>query len=177
MSEANDIQQFISDQTDEWATPPEFVRPLSNAVGGFDLDPCSGAETSPIAENVFTKEDDGLAHPWYGHVWLNPPYSDTERWLRKAINQVAEDGVHSVIALVKGDSSTNWWQEYATAGNAIAFVDGRLQFGDGENNAPFASHVVVYGDPPEDVYQILANQGTVLKTSHTATNTEQRELS
>ena len=45
----------------EYATPPEIWRPLSRAVGGFDLDAASGAESTPIAPDRLTKEDDGLS--------------------------------------------------------------------------------------------------------------------
>jgi DNA N-6-adenine-methyltransferase (Dam). len=61
-----DVGLFTSSETDEWATPPAFVRPLADAVGGFDLDPAAGAENSPIAEHAFTEADDGLAKPWFG---------------------------------------------------------------------------------------------------------------
>jgi len=59
---------------EEWGTPPGFVSPLAAALGGYDLDAASGAEPEPYADDQLTIEDDGLTTPWYGRVWLNPPY-------------------------------------------------------------------------------------------------------
>lgn len=119
-SGAGGLQPFVSQETDEWATPPEFVRPLADALGGFDLDPCSGAEKSPIASETYTAEDDGLAQPWHGNVWLNPPYSELGVWLRKTLREMDRGYVECVIALVKGDTSTDWYQRYAILADAIA---------------------------------------------------------
>lgn len=58
----------------EWGTPEYVVSPLSDALDGFDLDPASGAEPVPYADERYTVEDDGLAQDWFGDVWLNPPY-------------------------------------------------------------------------------------------------------
>jgi len=153
---------FTSQETDEWATPPEFVRPLADAIGGFDLDPCSGAEKSPVAAETYTAEDDGLAHSWHGDVWLNPPYSDIPTWIRKAINELNAGNADSVTALVKGDTSTDWYQRYGFEADAIAFIDGRLQFGV-SNDAPFPSHVLVFGDASREVLDVLDSHGTVIR--------------
>jgi hypothetical protein len=59
--------------TVEWYTPPELFDRLGVT---FDLDPA--ASPSPLAcvpaEDFYHRLHDGLAHPWAGHVWLNPPY-------------------------------------------------------------------------------------------------------
>jgi len=156
------LEPFVSQETDEWATPADFVRPLAAAIGGYDLDPCSGAEKSPVASETYSAEDDGLAHSWDGDVWLNPPYSDIPTWIRKAINELNAGNADSVTALVKGDTSTDWYQRYGFEADAIAFIDGRLQFDDA-NDAPFPSHVLVFGDVPSDVLDVLNSHGTVIR--------------
>ena len=67
--------------TDEWLTPPEILA----ALGPFDLDPCTpDAMPWQTAAARYTKRDDGLAQPWRGRVWLNPPFGrEAVRWLRK----------------------------------------------------------------------------------------------
>lgn len=53
----------------------------------FDLDVCSShRETHVPAKHKYTIEDDGLASPWFGRVWMNPPYSNPTPWIRKWID-------------------------------------------------------------------------------------------
>ena len=156
----SDIEQFTSQKTDEWSSPRELVEPLDEAIGGFDLDPCSGAEQSPFAEETYTEEDDGLAQDWFGDVWVNPPYSEMEAWTNKAVKE--SQNAESIYYLCKGDSSTEWWQSAAKDCSLIVAIDHRLQFGDGENSAPFASHIMVFGTPNDNIISELNKQGTIL---------------
>ena len=89
---------------DAWRTPQELYEPIADAVGGIDLDPCAGpagdrlelpgnAEpveglppTSIAARNVGPNED-GLAVPWHGDVFVNPPFSAIDEWLQKAVGE------------------------------------------------------------------------------------------
>lgn len=66
---------------EDWLTPPEILR----ALGTFDLDPCSPTDRPwDTAKIHYTKIDDGLAKPWHGRVWLNPPYGNkTKSWLSR----------------------------------------------------------------------------------------------
>ena len=41
-------------------------------------------EESHLAETWYGVEQNGLARPWFGNVWCNPPFSDIEPWVRKA---------------------------------------------------------------------------------------------
>lgn len=59
-----------------WTTPPELLERLYGVVGGgFGLDPCSPTRRGPVRARLrYTVEDDGLALPWRGTVFVNPPY-------------------------------------------------------------------------------------------------------
>lgn len=170
------IDPFVSADTDEWATPPEFLRPLADAVGGFTLDPCSGAEQSPVAANTFTAADDGLSKKWFGDVWVNPPYSEMDAWTRKVIAEVNRAATDSILFLVKGDSSTDWWHDAAGEATAVAMIDSRLSFGDGSDSAPFCSHVFCFGDVPDGVFDALDRRGVVFHCDDKETRTEQLTL-
>jgi phage N-6-adenine-methyltransferase len=175
VSDGNSLRPFISSETDEWATPPEFVRPLADAVGGFELDPASGAERSPIAAEVYTEADDGLTSSWFGTVWCNPPYSEMKAWTRKAITESRCAEVDAIFYLCKGDSSTDWWQAAITEASAVAMIGSRLCFGDGDA-APFCSHVVVFGDVPEKALAVLRSRGVVFRAEDRYSDTEQQRL-
>jgi hypothetical protein len=68
--------------SDEWYTPIE----LFNQIGlEFDLDvasPINNNSHAP-ADRRYTINDDGLAQPWIGRVWMNPPYSKPAPWVHK----------------------------------------------------------------------------------------------
>lgn len=59
----------------------------------FDLDvaaPPGGLSWIP-ARRYFTQADDGLAQPWDGRVWMNPPYSDVTPWVDRFVKHC--DGI------------------------------------------------------------------------------------
>ena len=54
----------------------------------FDIDvasPPGGIPWIP-AKRYFTIEDDGLAQPWEGIVWMNPPYSNSLPWVQRFLD-------------------------------------------------------------------------------------------
>ena len=169
------------DKTDEWATPNSFVRPLSDAVGGFDLDPASGAEPEPHADTTYTKEDDGLEQEWFGNVFLNPPFSNKERWLEKTLQETNSGNADLVVTVLPVDTSTRWFHNYVTDAICHSFIGpGRQDFdrrgkATGSGNPSFAVMVVVFGDRvPKELLGCLNRKGVVFynrslyKESHQA---------
>jgi len=127
---------------DEWLTPPYII----NALGRFDLDPCSPINPLwKIADNYYTKKDNGLTKRWKGRVWCNPPYGNqTEKWLTKCVKH------KNAIALVFARTETKMffkcvWEK----ANAVLFIKGRLKFyhknGTQGDSAGAPSVLVAYG--------------------------------
>jgi phage N-6-adenine-methyltransferase len=164
-----------SNGDDEYATPPWLWRKLARAVDGFDLDPASGAESTPIADTRFTREDDGLSKAWHGDVWLNPPFGDAsstgrggrEKWLTKARNEVNRDDVRTVTVLLPVDTSTSWFHKHVVEADTICFMDSRIEF-EGEQaeetgNTSFATYIAVFGDVPDRLTDALESLGAVFR--------------
>jgi hypothetical protein len=110
----------------EWYTPPSIFEKLGIR---FDLDPCSpGAGKSFVpADNHYTIVDDGLASPWFGTVWVNPPYGKhTPVWMEK----LAEHG--DGIALVFARTDVAWFHEFGTKADVVCFVRSRVKFFQGD---------------------------------------------
>ena len=152
----------------EWHTPQWITEPLSEAVDGFDLDPASGCEPEPIADARYTKEDDGLSLPWFGNVFVNPPYSrkDNPRWAEKIHAEAQEDRTDIIIALVPANTSTNWWHDHYAHADKICLVDERIKFGGADNTGKFANAFCVWGDEiPEGVVEFLEAQGSLYETT------------
>jgi hypothetical protein len=109
---------------DEWLTPPAILSALGSP-DAFDLDPCSpGTRPWPTAKDHISLPVSGLAQPWSGNVWLNPPYgAQINQWMKK----MAWHG--SGIALVFARTETEWFREYAfKAASGFLFIHGRLNF-------------------------------------------------
>lgn len=106
---------------DEWLTPPEIVK----ALGVFDLDPCSPVVRPwDTAAQHYSREHDGLAQPWQGRVWLNPPFGrEAVQWLRKLVSH--GDG----IALLPARTETAMFYECIwNVADAVCFMKGRPHF-------------------------------------------------
>lgn len=158
--------------SDEWGTPGWIWRPLSEALNGFDLDPASGAERNPIADEQFTGPPDGtdgLSEPWHGDVWVNPPFSDMGDWTEKARNEARRDEVDTVWFLMPNRSATGYYhndfiQEAALKVEFQGRVDFDTTADNGGSGAPFPVIIVVFGDPPDipdDVFETLDHFGQV----------------
>lgn len=106
--------------SDDWSTPPAIVQEYADRYGAFDLDPCARPETAK-APRYYTKADDGLAQPWHGRVWLNPPYSNPGAWLRKARAELASGRCDLVVALLPAATDTGWFHEliYDVSGRVV----------------------------------------------------------
>jgi hypothetical protein len=112
-------------QNVDWYTPPWVFQALGLQ---FDLDPCQPENGVPWipAQRKYTLLDDGLASPWSGRVWLNPPYGKhTGAWLAKMHNH------RNGVALVFSRTDCAWFHESIAFADAILFLRGRVKFVDG----------------------------------------------
>lgn len=130
----------FSSATPMWSTPQDLFDRL-HARYAFTLDVCATAENAKCAR-FYTEADDGLAQPWRGQCWMNPPYGRTiGKWMRKAYESAMAGA--TVVCLVPARTDTAWWHDYAVRGQ-IEFLRGRLKFGGYKNSAPFPSAIVVF---------------------------------
>jgi phage N-6-adenine-methyltransferase len=133
---------MFSSASDEWPTPQSFFDEL-NREFNFTLDPCATHENAKCPE-YFTKENDGLAQDWSGHVvFMNPPYGrEIGQWVRKAYEESVKGA--TVVCLLPARVDTRWFHDYIYHRAEIRFIKGRLKFGDSKNSAPFPSMVVIF---------------------------------
>lgn len=142
-------------------TKPELWRPLSDAVGGFDLDPAAGTESEKIADDRYTPEDDGLAQPWYGDVWLNPPFDAKIAWFKCLVSQYEDGDVTSAIALAPVDTSTEWFQRWFSRADVLGWLEGRDWYE--APASPSFNTVVGVWNPNDAVLDTLDRLGTVTR--------------
>jgi hypothetical protein len=130
-------------KSDEWLTPPEIL----NALGEFDLDPCSPINRPwDTAANHYTITDDGLSKPWRGRIWCNPPFGrEALKWLRRMVSH------GNGVALIPARTETAMFYETVWGvASGVLFLKHRPHFYyvDG-SRAPFNSGapiaLVAYG--------------------------------
>ena len=138
-----------------WTTPPELLEKLYPIVGGmFDLDPCSQTtdrRKASVRARVYftgqTADDDGLTVPWFGTVFVNPPYGCTlKQWIQKCHDEAVANRVASCIALIPARPDTIAWHTWIAGKTDVFLLRGRLRFsasGEGEV-APFPSALIVW---------------------------------
>lgn len=142
-----------------WTTPPDLLKKLYAVVGGsFDLDPCSPTldrNKAPVQARVYftgqSTESDGLLLPWFGCVFVNPPYGRTQKhWIKKCFDEAATGRAMPVIALIPARPDTIAWHTWIAGKADVFLLRGRLKFsahGGGEV-APFPSALVVWNASP-----------------------------
>jgi site-specific DNA-methyltransferase (adenine-specific) len=139
---------FASDRMD-WSTPQPFFD-LVDAEFGFTLDAAAEPHNTKCAV-YYDADEDGLANPWPGVVWCNPPYGRAiAKWVEKGY-QEAQNG-STVVMLIPARTDTAYWHDYVMRAAEVRLLRGRLVFGSGEAraNAPFPSALIVFR-PGENV--------------------------
>jgi site-specific DNA-methyltransferase (adenine-specific) len=133
---------MFSSSTDQWSTPQQFFHDWAKLFP-FTLDVCADASNAKCAR-YFTREDDGLAQDWApATCWMNPPYGrEIGRWVRKA-HEESRKGA-TVVCLLPARTDTAWWHDYVIEHAQVAFIRGRIKFGDAKSGAPFPSAVAVF---------------------------------
>ena len=108
---------MFSSKTDLWETPQDFFDDLDWEFH-FDLDVCALPKNAKCVR-YYTPEEDGLAQPWEGTCWLNPPYGrEIGRWVKKAADS-ATGGQRWLCCSQRGlthDGSTITYMERRKSG-------------------------------------------------------------
>jgi hypothetical protein len=110
--------------SDDWFTPLEIFTALGLR---FDLDPCSpGPDHWVPADKIYTAADDGLAQPWHGLVFMNPPFGGRRGhvpWLRKFLAH------GNGVAIVRAYTSSDWFHDYVVPhAETLLFPRGKTKF-------------------------------------------------
>jgi hypothetical protein len=147
--------------TDVWLTPPHILE----ALGEFDLDPCS-SEDRPwdTAKTHYTIKDDGLMQPWFGRVWCNPPYGPKMAPFLSKL--AAHDG--GGVALIFARTETKAFFDHVwDKATAILFIKGRLKFhkpnGELGGTAGSPSVLIAYGEADAEILKNCNIKGKYIR--------------
>lgn len=132
----------------QYNTPLSEVKPISDAVDGFDVDVCASKDSNLADVNI--REEGGLVADWseYDTVWCNHPYArgEPEKWLGEAV----ETDAQTVVTLSRCDTSTEYFRDYLMEADLLHFPD-RIAFVGEDNGADFANVYGVFGEVPDEL--------------------------
>lgn len=133
---------IFSSISDEWSTPIELYKALDNEFN-FDFDPCPLRKISyPLLNLKSEKEIDGLSIEWGSCNYVNPPYSEINKWCEKAVREWKKG--KTVVMLIPSRTDTKYWHNYIMQASEIRFCRGRLFFGNAKFSAPFPSAIIIF---------------------------------
>lgn len=158
----------VSDDSYEWYTPLEYLDATRALLGEIDLDPAThpAAQEKVRAVSFYTKAEDGLAQPWQGRVFLNPPYSGelVEAFTARVVAEVEAGRVSAAVVLVNNATDTAWFQALLSR-YPVCFPAGRLRFwkaDGGELQARQGQAVFGLGVSLSEFAAVFGRFGTVL---------------
>jgi len=125
----------------EWWTPEEFITSVHNVLGNIDLDPasCDEANKTIQADTIYTKEINGLEKPWYGKIFMNPPYSMNKPFAQKMGECWDHNEVDEAIILLGAHAiETKWFSWYWD--HTLCFTGHRIKF-DTPNGKSIAGNI------------------------------------
>lgn len=165
------IDSLHSSQSDQWFTPPKYLKEVVEVLGWIDLDPasCPEAQVHVQAKRYFTRQENGLLRPWHGKIFLNPPYGKTRNrsnqgiWSQKLIDEYNKGNVTEAILLTNAQTPEKWFQplwQYT-----VCLTDHRIPFDhpDGRKQQPTHGNAFTYFGPnPEKFIQTFLQFGRLV---------------
>lgn len=167
MSEPRAAYQYVNQDSGEteWYTPPEIIEAARAVMGGIDLDPASSPQANKTvkADHYFTAQDDGLARPWFGRVFLNHPFSRRHNhdWIAKLVRECLHGHVVQAVCITWNSTDANWFKPLLRyprwhPPDRINFIDGRD--GDPRPGATKAAVVTYLGPSVATFHDIFTHR-------------------
>lgn len=147
--------QGDKEDRDSRFTPPDFMADVYAAFGEVALDPCAHVLSPVIAKRriLLSEGGDGLTDDWSGKlVFMNPPFSQLLKWLRRAHEQWQAGAVETVVCLVPVRTDSPWFHQTLSLDAHIYLLQSRVRFLNSQGRAqqtPFSLMLVSLGATPD----------------------------
>ena len=142
--------------SDERYTPTWLLDRVTALLGSSWFDPCPRSYGSAPAVN-------GLAIPWHGRIFCNPPYSRMGPWVAKFTGESFTEGLLLTLAY----TDTRWFQPLFDY--TILFPQGRICFLDSArrtmNRPPFGSALIYRGRRQAAFARVFGDMGAIVRAT------------
>jgi transcriptional regulator with XRE-family HTH domain len=151
------VSQWIYETKDERFSNPQFLKKVRRILGRIDLDPCAHPQAFVRARRYYYEHDDGLAQPWAGRCYVNPPYSRLSHWLRKARQEWGLGHCDCIFMLLPYRLYQKVWAETILGAADIFLLIGRVEYLErtGKVTTPHGNCIVIYGADRAMIERIL----------------------
>lgn len=118
-------------ESDDRFTSPRLIRAIEESFGKISFDPC-WHEASAVRPDHYLdvrQGHNGLRDHWSGRlVFVNPPWSNQDAWIKRAFDQWLKGNVGIVICLVPAATDARFFHEILAKHADVYFVEGRPHF-------------------------------------------------
>jgi hypothetical protein len=168
----------------EWYTPPEYVEAARRVLGAIDLDPasCEQAQMVVKAARYFTIEEgplpanaafDGLAQPWAGRLFMNPPYARglIDQFATKLTQHYQTGDIEGALVLTFSSTETAWYRQLDEHCTALCFTSKRVKFWGSMGSSPPAGCAIFYFGPDPALFEeVFKDFGAVYVKANVTSN-------
>ncbi len=172
----------IQGKSNEWYTPARYIEAAREVMGSIDLDPASCIQANWVvkAGMYFNQEENGLIQPWWGNVWINPPYgrirpeltgsthSFQKLFAEKLLYEYGQGHIKQAILLSLGNPNSVWFQPFFDY--ILCFYRGHIAFDrpDGsEGHFGFPLAFVYLGPNEVKFIEVFSKFGRIAKAVDT----------
>lgn len=134
---------------DLWQTP-KWLFDYYHRRFDFKMDVAASPENTFVKGNYWTDKENALDQNWsvWGN-WCNPPYSNVNPWVEKAIEELKRGCL--TVMIIPADTSVKWFKLAFENCSECHFISGRIAFIHSETQKPVSGNnkgsVVFVFDP------------------------------
>jgi len=136
---ANFDKNRFASKNQQFETPDSLFNAI-NKEFNFTCDVCASEENKKVLF-CYTEEDSCLDKSWSGVCWMNPPYKDMKKFIKKAYD---ERDKAVTVCLIPTRTNTKWWHDWCMKGE-IWFIEGRPKFKGCIHGLPQPLALVIFG--------------------------------
>lgn len=162
-----DKSKIYTNPKDEWYTPKEVFDYGAKILGGGEiLDPATTPSQAKRlgVKKYYTKEIDGLSQKWENEkIWINPPFSNKEEFIKKAREAVNKFNC-KIVMLLPASLETKVFRKYILNYATLHIPNKRISFFNEEgikpNGSAFTTILVELTPYKNNEYRTFEVEGT-----------------